>query len=653
MHASTYYQILVTLALIPYGTSASPLRASNTDAHAHITSTVSEQIKGTVIPITHRSPLLHHPILSARTEDGNIPIFDEQAAALVQKELKAVKNKYSKAAQYLSGVQVAEADISFQQPNAALPVQAAQQSKSKSQSQSVSNSASSFASSSSSSTSNPKSTSTFVSTAPTTISSSAAKTWSTGVTVIAPNSMPTLSTSSFVSSTTAKSAAGATGTGVIAPIASISVDSDGVFNFLGNHAPLLAPIIGSHTRSAVSKSPQSNTVSTSTFITNLPASSYAPATKAAVSTTKANQFDALPTNIIAADLQALPHLSDLQIRGKTNGSPVVPLTDYIQGSLDVLYYGNINIGTPSQSLSVDFDTGSADLWFPVGCSNCQSQQFDSKKSSTYKSSSQSFGVQYGSGSVSGTLSQETVSIANTNVQGQYFGAVNSESSDFQGNPNSGVLGMAFSSISSSGKSTYFENLISTKSVSSSLFGFHLTRRQAQGSQLCIGCYDSSKFTGSISWIPIISQTYWSVSLTSFSTNNGKSNALSQSLIGAIDTGTTLIYVPTSIADSFYSQIPNSQKADQFGQGFYQYPCKSSITISLGLNGKNFPMNTVDFNLGKTSSGSQMCIGAVLAVADGFPDNLAIVGDAFLKNWYSIYDYSNNVRIGLASSTNNK
>ncbi|WVW86417.1 hypothetical protein I302_108463 [Kwoniella bestiolae CBS 10118] len=614
MHAQVYYQILLSLALLP-SAFASPLRATNTDAPI---------AKGTVIPITHRSPLLSHPILSARTDDY-IPIFDSQAAELVQKELKAVKNKYSKAAQYLSGVQVAEADVSFQQPNAALPVQAAQSAKSKT---------ASGAPSSSSSRSTSTSTSDLASSSTATVTPTA-KTWSTGVTVIAPNSIPSSSTKVPPPS----------GTGVAAPIASVSIDNDGVFNFLGNHAPLLAPIIGSHTRSAISKAQSSatNTVSTASF---------APPKSSSGIATSTSLIKALPTSLISADLPLDHTVGDLHIRGKSS-SPVVPLTDYIQGSLDVLYYGNINIGTPSQSLSVDFDTGSADLWFPVGCSNCQSAQFDSSRSSSYQSTSQSFGVQYGSGSVSGQLARENVMVANTMVQGQYFGAVNSESSDFQGNPNSGVMGMAFSSISSSGKPTYFENLINNKAVSSPLFGFHLTRRQAQGSQLCIGCYDSSKFTGGISWVPVISQTYWSVSMTSFSTNGGRSNALSQSLIGAIDTGTTLIYVPTSIADAFYAQIPGSSRADQYGEGFYQYPCKASITVSLGFNNKNFNMNTVDFNLGKTSSGSNLCVGAVLAVADGFPDNLAIVGDAFLKSWYSVYDYSNGVRVGLASSTNNK
>jgi cathepsin D len=147
----------------------------------------------------------------------------------------------------------------------------------------------------------------------------------------------------------------------------------------------------------------------------------------------------------------------------------------------------------------------------VKCGNCQSQQFNSTDSATYRTTGESFGVEYGSGTVSGVLAQENVNIAGTSVIGQYFGAVNHESDDFFGNPNSGVLGMspprscettmeadhltgmAFGSISTSGKPTYFENLMNSKAVNNPLFGFHMTRRQVTGSQvssiiLCVPSY---------------------------------------------------------------------------------------------------------------------------------------------------------------------
>jgi hypothetical protein len=173
----------------------------------------------------------------------------------------------------------------------------------------------------------------------------------------------------------------------------------------------------------------------------------------------------------------------------------------------------------------------ANSQLPVNCGNCQSKQFKSTQSPTYRTTGEKFAVEYGSGSVSGVLAQENVKIAGTSVNGQYFGAVNQESEDFFGNPNSGVLGMAFGSIATSNKPTYFENLINNKAVNNPLFGFHMTRKQVDGSQLCLGCQDSSKYTGAINWIPVISQTYWSVSMTGLSALSSRKNSLKDSLIG--------------------------------------------------------------------------------------------------------------------------
>lgn len=45
-------------------------------------------------------------------------------------------------------------------------------------------------------------------------------------------------------------------------------------------------------------------------------------------------------------------------------------------------------------------------------------------------------------------------------------------------------------------------------------------------------------------------------------------------------------------------------------------------------------------------GSSLCMGAIFGSAQAV--NFAIVGDVFLKNWYSVYDARGN-RVGLAKS----
>ncbi|KAG8975629.1 hypothetical protein FRC05_005422 [Tulasnella sp. 425] len=183
-----------------------------------------------------------------------------------------------------------------------------------------------------------------------------------------------------------------------------------------------------------------------------------------------------------------------------------PLTDEFN-QIDVLYYGSISVGTPAQRTTVDFDTGSSDLVVPL--SSIQLGEIHDVQTYQYPD---------GSGA-SGTLANDTVTVAGLTVARQVFGAVTSESGGFSG-PHAGLMGLGFTdkygtldgdslselsaelwstplalSSAVSNAKPFFINLADSGSLASNVFSFYMSRGGADGSELCIGCVNSAKYTG--------------------------------------------------------------------------------------------------------------------------------------------------------------
>ncbi|CCO37027.1 hypothetical protein RSOLAG1IB_11901 [Rhizoctonia solani AG-1 IB] len=313
---------------------------------------------------------------------------------------------------------------------------------------------------------------------------------------------------------------------------------------------------------------------------------------------------------------------------------------------DLLWAGTVTIGTPGQSFLIDFDTGSADLWVPSsscktsGCS--PHKKYSASASSTSASKSGTFSIQYGDGSTaSGPIYSDTVTVGGLSATGQYFSPVTSESSSFASDPEDGIMGLAFKSISSIGQPTIIDNLYSQGKISAPTFSFRLA---TTGSELYLGGANTAKYTGSITYAALTSKTYW---LTTGSSSVGSTVGYSGAMI--IDSGTTIIVGPTASISSWWSKVSGAAACSTSvcgTTGYYTYLCASPPTVSFTFNGAKFTIPSSDFNLGTIDNAGTRCVGAIVGTS-GVPDNAWIVGDTLMKQTYTVFDQANS-RVGFAT-----
>ncbi|PLW32868.1 hypothetical protein PCANC_25281 [Puccinia coronata f. sp. avenae] len=116
----------------------------------------------------------------------------------------------------------------------------------------------------------------------------------------------------------------------------------------------------------------------------------------------------------------------------------------------------------------------------------------------------------------------------------------------------------------------------------------------------------------ISFVPVPPglQSYWLIPMEGLDVNGVPLPLDAQSSPNvAIDTGTTLIGGPAKEVKQFYSQVIGSSPASGSYQGYYSYPCNSSVLVLFRFGGKNYSMAPDDFNLGPFGSNGR-CLGSV-------------------------------------------
>ncbi|XP_056242750.1 gastricsin-like [Seriola aureovittata] len=324
---------------------------------------------------------------------------------------------------------------------------------------------------------------------------------------------------------------------------------------------------------------------------------------------------------------------------------------YINNYADTTYYGAITIGTPPQSFEVLFDTGSSNLWVNSIYCNTQAcdthKKFNPQQSSTFSGTRQSFYLPYGAGSLYGVFGYDTVNVGGIVINNQEVGLSTDEpGQNFVVAKFDGILGLSYPAISAGGETPVMDNMMSQNLLGTNIFAFYLSRGGQQGSVLSFGGVDENLFRGQIYWTPVTSETYWQIGVQGFQINGQETGWCSRGCQSIVDTGTSTLTAPGQFLGDLMQEIG----AQQSQYGMYTVDCSqvnNLPTLTFVISGVSFPLPPSAYI---SQHGYNDCVVGItptyLPPRDGEPS--WIFGDVFLREYYSVYDRTNN-RVGFATA----
>lgn len=255
----------------------------------------------------------------------------------------------------------------------------------------------------------------------------------------------------------------------------------------------------------------------------------------------------------------------------------------------------------------------------------------------------------------------------------------------------GVLGLGFSSLSLNKQSSFFENLLVNQKVPNPEFAFFLGREGETESEFTLGTYcneppnfrntansclnlddfyshpklsyleifrmtrittntrvlstggrDKTRFKGPITTMPVTEKKWWKIAIDGFSVNQGITD-LTYPGQAIIDTGTPVIFGPKRDVDALYKAMDPTAFIDKEWSddqiAVYNYRCKAQIDVALVFGGRTCGMNKRDFQWMRVEGKPERCRGSIMGMDLGTDlPNHWVIGEPFLRNWYSIFSY---------------
>ncbi|XP_069713423.1 cathepsin E-like isoform X1 [Phaenicophaeus curvirostris] len=330
------------------------------------------------------------------------------------------------------------------------------------------------------------------------------------------------------------------------------------------------------------------------------------------------------------------------------------LYDYMNAQ----YYGVVSVGTPPQSFTVVFDTGSSNFWVPSAYCISEAcrvhQKFKSFQSDSYEHEGEAFSLQYGTGQLLGIAGKETLQISNISIKGQDFGeSVFEPGMTFALAHFDGVLGLGYPSLAVGNALPVFDSIMNQGLVEEPVFSFYLKRGDdtENGGELILGGIDHSLYKGSIHWVPVTEKSYWQIHLNNVKIQ-GRVAFCSHGCEAIVDSGTSLITGPSSQIKRLQERIGASPSHT----GEFLIDCRriSSLPhIIFTIGHHEYKLTAEQYIIKESIEDQTFCMSGFQSLDITTRNGpLWILGDVFMSVFYCIFDRGND-RVGFAKAVHKK
>ncbi|KAI0535775.1 aspartic peptidase domain-containing protein [Xylaria digitata] len=337
------------------------------------------------------------------------------------------------------------------------------------------------------------------------------------------------------------------------------------------------------------------------------------------------------------------------------------------------YFASCSVGTPSQDVTLQLDTGSSDIWVPASsatvCEETSSQgggctfgSFDKDKSTTARVLNNDFKISYVDGSSSqGQYISDTFGIGDVKLENTTMGYGLSTDIPY------GLVGVgyALNEASVAQPVGIYNNLPlvmrNEGHIATNAYSLWLNDLDASKGNILFGGIDTDKYMGDLIRVNVEmdarveNYTSFQVKLTSLEAHSSSGeDALSSSsfpITVVLDSGTTFSYLPTDLAEEVWQEAGAEYTiVSEDGSGVPLISCdlaNSNGYFSFGFGGDGGPVIKVGMDelviQSGTLNGQIVCQFGIQNFSSTGP---FLLGDTFLRSAYVVYDLENN-EIGLA------